>query len=79
MRVLVNEEPRVLIFLPSFGGAKNEMILEAERSAVSLVQRMAQEGGFLSCRCDNPGGAPDGGDLVFSLEPWPLVGSWLLG
>lgn len=35
--------------------------------------------GLLSCRCDNPGGAPDGGDLVLSLEPWPLVGSWLLG
>lgn len=39
MRVLVNEEPRVLIFLPSFGAAKTKMILEAERSAVSLLYK----------------------------------------
>lgn len=39
MKVLVNEESSVHVFLPSFGVPKNEMISEAERSAVSLWYR----------------------------------------
>ena len=84
MRVSVNEEPRVhIIFLPgkrklslSFGVANEEMILEAERSDVSLShgQRMAQRQGDSTA-----GGAriweepPVDVRLVFSLGTWPPI------
>lgn len=70
----------MVIFLPSFGLAKTKRTLEAERSVVSLLYKgWHRRWGYCPAGVTIQEELLMEGYLVFSLEPWPLIGSWLLG